>query len=101
MEYDFRVAPGADPSVIRLVSESADVAEIDPATGDLVLRAKGREVRQRRPVIYQEIGGERREIAGGYVRTAEAEFGFAIAPYDRAQPLIIGRAKRGGMQQRA
>ena len=74
LEYDFVVAPGADPTAIRLGIETgnsklenrnsklgAGQSEIQnrkskicvDASGDLVLRAGGREIRFRRPRIYQ------------------------------------------------
>jgi len=42
LEYDFVVAPGADPKTIKLAFEGADKVEID-AQGDLVLRTAGGE----------------------------------------------------------
>jgi hypothetical protein len=56
LEYDFIVAPWANPSAIRLAYKGAQGIEIY-AGGDLVLRTSGGEVRQRKPVIYQEKGG--------------------------------------------
>src|SRR5204862_184808 len=49
----------------------------------------GADVRLRRPVVYQQIGGERREIAGEYVLGAGYEVGFRVAAYDRTQALVI------------
>src|SRR5712671_495579 len=67
LEYDFVVAPNADPKKIVLGFRGAKELEID-AEGNLVLHAAGGDVRQHKPIIYQEIGGVRREVAGGYVR---------------------------------
>ncbi|HEV2348695.1 MAG TPA: SBBP repeat-containing protein [Terriglobia bacterium] len=64
LEYDFVVAPGADPSVIRL-ELGADPAPYhegrpppDPlrldAQGGLILKTGGGEVRLRKPLVYQE-----------------------------------------------
>src|SRR5258706_1590941 len=88
LEYDFIVAPGADPKKIALGFKGADKLEID-AKGDLVLRAAGGEVRQHKPVVYQEIDGIRQEIDGGYVRKGANRVGFQLAAYDTARPLII------------
>jgi hypothetical protein len=63
LEYDFIVAPGASPSKIRLAFKGAEEVLIDEE-GNLILRTKGGEVRQRKPVIYQELAGEQRKIAG-------------------------------------
>ncbi|MGR6034661.1 MAG: DUF7948 domain-containing protein [Candidatus Nitrosoglobus sp.] len=88
LEYDFIVAPGANPSTIRLAFEGAKKLEIN-AEGELVLKTSGGPVRFQRPVIYQTIDGTRREVAGGYVLTAPHQVGFKVAAYDVTQPLII------------
>ncbi|MGH8635587.1 MAG: hypothetical protein ACREUZ_00470 [Burkholderiales bacterium] len=67
LEYDFVVAPGADPEKIVLGFKGAGKLEID-AQGDLVLHAAGGAIHQKKPVIYQEKDGVRHEIAGSYVR---------------------------------
>src|SRR5205814_1127599 len=56
IEYDFLVAPGADPEVIRLAFAGARRMELD-SNGDLVLRTRVGDVRQHRPYVYQEIHG--------------------------------------------
>ena len=55
LEYDFEVAPGAEPGRIRLRLEGAEGMEVNPA-GDLVVQAGGGEVRFHRPVAYQGSG---------------------------------------------
>jgi len=88
LEYDFVVAPGADPKKIVLGFKGADRLEID-AKGELVLRAAGGDIRQHKPIIYQNIDGSRREISGGYVRKGANRVGFQVAAYDRSRPLVI------------
>jgi hypothetical protein len=88
LEYDFVVAPGADPKKIVLGFKGADKLEID-AKGELVLHAPGGDIRQHKPIIYQNIDGSRREIAGGYVRKGANRVGFQVAAYDCGQPLVI------------
>jgi len=88
LEYDFVVAPGADPKKIVLGFKGAKKLEID-AQGELVLHASGGDVRQHKPIIYQEIDGIRREIAGGYVRKGANRIGFKLAAYDASQLLVI------------
>jgi len=88
LEYDFVVAPGADPRKIVLGFKGADKLGID-AQGDLVLHAPGGDIRQHKPVIYQEIDGVRQEIAGGYVIKSGTRAGFQLAAYDSTRPLII------------
>jgi hypothetical protein len=88
LEYDFIVAPGADPSAISLAFEGAQGVEID-AGGDLVLRTRGGEVRQRKPFIYQEGGGRKHQVAGRYVKKGKQQVGFEVGGYDPSQPLVI------------
>ncbi len=88
LEYDFVVAPGADPQKIVLSFKGADKLEID-AEGDLVLHAPGGDIRQHKLVIYQEIDGARHEIDGGYVIKSGKRVGFKLAAYDTTRPLII------------
>jgi len=88
LEYDFVVQPGADPTRILLGFQGADRLEVD-AQGDLVLHTAVGQVRQRKPVIYQEVDGVRKEIPGGYVLMDTHQIGFRVAAYDPSRPLII------------
>jgi hypothetical protein len=89
LEYDFVLRPGAEAKQIRLTYSGADSMHLD-SDGDLILKVQGKELRQRRPLVYQEIGGKRVEVAGGYELTKHArEVRFAIARYDRTKPLIV------------
>src|SRR2546429_712192 len=49
LEYDFVIAPGADPKKIVLGLQGAHKLEID-AQGDLVLHAAGGDLRQHKPI---------------------------------------------------
>ena len=88
LEYDFIVAPGADPDAIRLGFEGADEINLDHQ-GNLILQTAGGELLQRAPVIYQEIEGVKASVAGGYVLQDDNEVSFAVAAYDASRPLII------------
>jgi hypothetical protein len=88
IEYDFVVAPGADPNMIRLGFDGVDQIQID-AQGDMVLKTANGEVRQRKPVTYQEVDGSRREITSRYTLKGKQEVGFELGEYDRARPLVI------------
>ena len=91
IEYDFVVRPGADPNRIVLGFEGADRLDVD-AHGDLVLHTAGGVVRQRRPLIYQEVDGVRRAIPGGYVKLDGTQVSFRVAAYDTRRPLVIDPA---------
>lgn len=88
LEYDFLVAPRADPSHIRMRFEGAQKLEIN-TQGELVLHTRGGPVVQRAPVLYQEVNGERRRVAGRYKVLSGREVGFAIGEYDPHRPLVI------------
>jgi len=88
LEYDFVVAPGADPKAIRLQFDGVDDMHLDPA-GNLVLSAAHAEVQQHKPVIYQEGVGGRQTVEGRYVIQAHHRVAFEIAKYDSRKPLVI------------
>lgn len=88
LEYDFLVAPGADPEQIRLRFEGASDLGLN-AAGDLVLGIGGGEVVQHRPVVYQNASGGRRRIEAGYSLLSDTEVAFTLAAYDPGLPLVI------------
>jgi hypothetical protein len=88
LEYDFIVAPGADPKIITLAFEGPDRLEVD-GQGDLVLRTVGGDVRLRKPVVYQEVDGTRKLLAGNYILKSQNRVGFQVAAYDVKKPLVI------------
>jgi hypothetical protein len=55
IEYDFVVAPGADPNQIKLSFAGADGMRLDAASGDLVVKVGNDEVRFRKPAVYQPV----------------------------------------------
>jgi len=96
LEYDFRVAPGADANQIALSFEGAN-ARIE--AGDLVLTTSGGDVRFRAPHIYQPRAGDgasgqsshagEKTISGGFRLLADNNVGFAIGEYDHSRALVI------------
>ena len=115
LEYDFIVAPGADPKQITLAFEGVETIDVDQQ-GDLVLTllqstdAVSESVatlRMHKPVVYQQDkSGHKHLLAGNYVLLASessshrsaatathpsetAHVAFQVASYDASQPLII------------
>ena len=88
LEYDLIVAPHANPGVIDLAFDGADRIDIDSG-GDIVLATGAGSWRQRKPVAYQLIDGQRRIVPATYVRRSQRNIGIALARYDHAWPLII------------
>lgn len=88
LEYDFIVAAGADPGVIRLTFTGADKLSVN-AAGELVLHTEAGELRQPAPVIYQETNGVRSAVPGGYLLEGPNRIRFRVGDYDRTRPLVI------------
>ena len=88
LEYDFVVGPGADPAAIAIHIRGADQVTLD-ARGDLILRLGADEIRQPKPLIYQNGPGGRKEIAGGYWLADPETVKFEITSYDHRLPLVI------------
>ncbi len=88
LEYDFIVAPGADPKAIALNVEGSRKLRVN-SRGDLLVTVSGGEVQFQKPLVYQQIGGERREIAGNYAIIGDHQVTFAVAKYDSSKPLIV------------
>jgi hypothetical protein len=94
LEYDFIVAPGGDPKRIILSFDEATKTRggvrlrLDD-NGDLLVRTGEVELRQLKPVVYQEFDGIKRTIAGRYVLKGHRQAGFELGDYDRSKPLVV------------
>jgi hypothetical protein len=91
LEYDFVVAPGADPNQVAFRIRGAKRIEID-SRGDLVLHTASSEFRMHKPVIYQADGASRKAVDGGFILSARNEVRFQLGAYDRTQELVIDPA---------
>jgi hypothetical protein len=97
LEYDFVVAPGADPGRITLrVGAHRDAPLRIAPDGDLVVQAEGGEVRFQKPIVYQPMTDDpkpqapnRKLLEGRYVLLADNQVGFEVPSYDKAKPLTI------------
>jgi hypothetical protein len=92
LEYDFVVAPGADPRAIKFAIQGATRVAID-ASGDLVAELDGQEMRLHKPLVYQP---EKRKskltqhnLEGNYVLTGDNQVAFRVPAYDPQKALII------------
>ena len=88
LEYDFSIAPGADPGAIAIRFDGADTVSISPA-GELVLNLGDGEIRQPKPVMYQDVHGARVPVGGGYKMLDAHTVAFAVGDYDRRLALVI------------
>ncbi len=87
LEYDFLIAPGSSPRRIKLTFAGARDISI-AANGDLVLQTAAGDVRQHKPIAYQEFKGERQEVAVDY-KLKGNQVTFQTGAYDKRLPLII------------
>ena len=112
LEFDFVVAPSADPKAIAL-EVGAGLVLARPAAqslraaghgrprgsplqiaanGDLVIPTKGGELRFHKPLVYQMVGGERQPVGGEFALLEKHTVGFRLGSYDRAKALVIDPA---------
>jgi len=89
LEYDFDLAPEADPSLIRMRFEGADQVSVNSG-GDLVLKLSSGEITQRRPVAYQKrASGEVVAVTASYRIAADGRIGLKLGDYDHTEALVI------------
>jgi uncharacterized repeat protein (TIGR01451 family) len=87
LEYDFRVAPGADPSQAQLEFDGSQ--EVELSSGSLLLQCQGGSLRFEAPRVYQERDGRRQPVEGRFALLASNRVGFEVGAYDHSRELII------------
>ena len=87
LEYDFLISPGADPRNIKLGFDGVSQIIADD-NGDVVLTTAAGDIRQSKPFAYQEVHGERKEVAANYQVQGD-KLSFEVGEYDKSQRLII------------
>jgi hypothetical protein len=89
LEYDFVVAPGADPSAIRLHIDGATSLSLDNQ-GNLLIGTGGGTLVQSAPVLSQAgSGGARQAVTGSTVILDGSDVGFQVGAYDTTRALTI------------
>jgi len=94
LEYDFEIAPGADPSRIRMRFEGAGPAHANTVQlnnhGEIVLAFGSGEVTQRVPVVYQRTReGGTVKIDASYRRDRNGDVRLVLGRYNITQPLVV------------
>lgn len=88
LEYDFEVAPGADPAQIALHFQGPEKTALD-ASGNLILASNGGEIQLKAPQVYQQSGAERLPVAAKFVVRQDGKIAFELGAYDRRRALVI------------
>jgi hypothetical protein len=88
LEYDFVVAPAADPQLIRLRLNGANQLHL-PANGNLVVTAAHGTLIFHKPLVYQMVDGQRHPVSGDFKLVTQHTVGFRLGHYDHARPLVI------------
>jgi len=88
LEFDFVVAPHADPRAIRLRFSGPDRVHL-AANGDVVVTAANGTLAFHKPLVYQVVHGQRHPVAGGFRLLGKHTAGFQLGPYDRAKAVVI------------
>jgi hypothetical protein len=100
LEYDFRVAPAADPNQIVLSFQGASahiVSGDSGGSGDLILSTANGDIRFHAPRVYQPAAPEsanasgkaEKPVVGCFRQLAGNKIGFTIGDYDRSRELVI------------
>jgi hypothetical protein len=88
LEFDFVIAPKADPRVIALSFSGMDKFYKD-ANGDLVAEVNGQPVRFVKPYAYQKIAGVPKPVAVDYELASAGRVHLRLGDYDSNAELII------------
>jgi hypothetical protein len=101
VEYDLRVAPGVSADNLRLAIAGSDAGATGSehvrlhASGDLTISLDGRELRMKKPAIYEEWAAtakqatRRIQIDGGYAMAADGSVEFRVGPHDARATLVL------------
>lgn len=89
LEYDFRLTPHADASLIQLHFDGMKKVKIDRRNGDLIFKFSNFELRHKKPSAYQIVDGKKRKVKVRYVLRGKNRVGFELGEYDRERELII------------
>ncbi len=87
IEFDFVVAPGADPQSIGFSFPDADQCQTDEQ-GNLLLAANGHDLVYKAPMAWQETKNGKNQIDAQFA-VLDTQVRFDLGAYDPNEPLII------------
>lgn len=88
VEYDFVVAPGANPGRILLSFEGGKNLRLDDK-GNLIHRVEGGELTYNAPNLYQTLGSKRIPVKGRFVLASNNHVRFEVGNYIKNKELVI------------
>jgi Beta-propeller repeat len=88
LEYDYMIAPGADPKAIALDVTGARKLRID-ANGNLMMAVSGGDVVLQKPLAYQDVNGSRQEVASNYILSGDHRISLSVGDYDHNKELVV------------
>ncbi|HUO06561.1 MAG TPA: SBBP repeat-containing protein [Candidatus Binataceae bacterium] len=89
LEYDFILAPGANPNAIKVRFDGAKKIALNRDHDAIATLSDGGAIIQRLPAIYQERDGKREKIDGHMVLRGKNTIGFDLASYDGTRGVNI------------
>ena len=89
LEYELRLAPGADLEHVVIRADGASNVHI-AADGSLVLATSNGSLEQSAPTTWEELpDGHRRALASRFRKVDAQRYGFEVDHHDAARPLVI------------
>ena len=88
LEFDFDVAPEANPRQIAMQFDGARRLSLD-LEGDLKIGISDSSILLHKPVVYQEWDGKREPVTGSFRLLGRRTVGFTLGRYDHSRPLVI------------
>jgi hypothetical protein len=87
IEKLFHVYEGGNPEGITIKVKEAE--KVSLKEGNLVVKKEYGEVVMTKPVAFQEIDGEKKNVEVNYVVRGDRAYGFELGEYDKNNTLII------------
>jgi hypothetical protein len=87
IEYDLILQPGADARRVELSFAGARKLQVN-SQGDLLVHTANGVLRQHKPAVYQERGGQRQEVVSKY-RVHGNKVRFELAAYDARYAVTV------------
>jgi len=88
VEYDFVVAPGANPGRILMGFEGSKSLRLD-TKGNLVLGVGDGEFTYKAPQLYQMLDAKRTSVKGRFVLASNKQVRFEVGSYVKSKELVI------------